>query len=256
MFGPQQSWKEEKRTDIYYPHSPAVGIKERGVTYSEVDRASVNGIEVKFRKEVDETGFEKWKKKKVRGEEELNRELHENGHVGLPAVSSMSRCSTVVKLEKLRRKGSNGAADMEETQLIVTPATRPNPKYSSSTSSHLSANTIDLPDYDQGEPETWRTVSLEGKRKAFGYSAASLSSACKALAIGGEIMICAYPEFICTVAAEYESSRPQLRQERNRVPVLSPPPQPSQSPLDGTQQQSTDKCHPCGDSTGSECNIQ
>ncbi len=145
---------------------------------------------------------------------------------------------------------------MEETELIVTPATRPNPKYSSSASSHLSANTVDLSDYDHGEPETWRTVSLEGKRKAFGSSAASLLSACKALAIGGEIMICAYPEFICTVAAEYESSRPQLRQERNRVPVLSPSPQPAQAPLDATQQQSTDKCHPCGDSNGSECNIQ
>ena len=104
MFGQQQSWQQEKRTDIYHPHSPAVGIKERGVAYSEIDRAWANDVEVKFRKEVDEAGFEKWKKKRVRGEEELNRELCENGHVGLQAVSSMSRCSTVVKLEKSRRK--------------------------------------------------------------------------------------------------------------------------------------------------------
>lgn len=108
VFGQQQSWQQEKRTDIYHPHSPAVGIKERGVAYSEIDRAWANDVEVKFRKEVDEAGFEKWKKKRVRGEEELNRELCENGHVGLQAVSSMSRCSTVVKLEKSRRKeGSN-----------------------------------------------------------------------------------------------------------------------------------------------------
>ena len=62
--------------------------------------------------------------------------------------------------------------------------------------------------------EAWRSVAIEGKRKACTSLLATVPAACRALAQGGEIIVCGYPEFVCAIAQRYEASALGQQQRR------------------------------------------
>ena len=205
MFEDERTTVEE-RTDVYHPHSAAVGVKERGIR----DGGGSAGLEMKLRKDVDEQGFEKWKKSKFSGEAELSQALIQGGRGELN--SSKEPTATVVKLAKSRRQQAAGAgASTEDTDLLVTPSTRVNadrrrPAVVQGTGSPRAPGSFEQDSDSGGEPEVWRTVAIEGKRKACSSLLATVPPACRALACDGEVFVCGYPEFVCAVAQRYESS--------------------------------------------------
>ena len=211
----------EERKDVYHPHSAAVGVKERGV-----GSGSLSGValEMKVRKDVDEQGFEKWKKHKFSGAKELSQALLQGGHEQLASLSQPA--ATVVTLAKRRRQHGSMAVTTEETELQVMPSTRLNADQGGPTAKRTAAAAFfDGPPADQaaaeavlpaeGEAfEAWRSVAIEGKRKACTSLLATVPAACRALAQGGEIIVCGYPEFVCAIAQRYEASALGQQQRR------------------------------------------
>lgn len=127
--------------------------------------------EVKLRVETDDRGFEKWKKHHCESEEKA---------VAVAGPSGVAADAPKVSVQKRRLQTSVGGCLVEQTDLLVSCG---------------------------GATEEWRTVAIEGKRKACAPLLQELLLACAAQAdpAHGAVRSCGYPEFVCEVAGRLSS---------------------------------------------------
>ena len=120
----------------------------------------------------------------------LSQALLQGGHEQLASLSQPA--ATVVTLAKRRRQHGSMAVTTEETELQVMPSTRLNADQRGPTANRTAAAAFfDGPPADQaaaeavlpaeGEAfEAWRSVAIEGKRKACTSLLATVPAACRA----------------------------------------------------------------------------
>jgi hypothetical protein len=146
--------------------------------------------QVKVRLELDGSGFEKWAKLKcIGGMGVLGETLAGLGH-GLPP-QSLPR----ILLAKRRAQRSGSACTFEETEVVVRTA-------APSTAAAVGSAGDGAP---LGSPEVWRSVAVEGKRKACAALQAELLPRVVAAASPGDkVMVCSYAEFVAVMAAQSE----------------------------------------------------
>jgi hypothetical protein len=194
--------RPEDRTDVYYVHSPGVGVKQRG--------GGGGGLEVKFMKDSDEDGFEKWEKYKTDDDEIEDLLAHHRRSplpVNVPPVTLMKR----------RVQLSSGHKCLEETDIVLCFS-------------------------DSGKPpvqEHWRSICIEGKRKQCLPQQQELLGQVKAI-LGVEsggggaeeddnndvVMVCSYASFIAHAVARLWRDP----SARNFIKGAKPPPPPSSKP--------------------------
>lgn len=149
--------------------------------------------QVKVRLELDDSGFEKWDKVKCKGGVGVLGETLARGGHGLPPPG-LPR----VHLAKRRAQSKGPACTFEETEVVVralpsTPA--------------AAGSAGDSAPQGSAE-EVWRSVAVEGKRKACAaLQAALLPRVVAAAGPGAEVWVCSYAEFAAAVAARGGAGR-------------------------------------------------
>lgn len=183
--------KTEERTDVYYVHSPGVGVKQRG---------GGGGLEVKFLKDSDEYGFEKWDKYKT-NDDDIDTLLQQHRRAPLPIDVPP------ISLIKRRVQSNFGFKVLEETDIVLCFS-------------------------EPGEEpiqEQWRTVCIEGKRKHCLPQQQELLGQVQAL-IGydhnNNIMVGGYALFIAHAVARLWSDPSGRAFIKGAGPVPPPPSNP------------------------------
>jgi hypothetical protein len=179
---PEAGDRFEVRSDIYFSHSVGVGVKARGESM----------LELKVRLEVDDLGFEKWRKYKPGDERELAKLLRQLGQPAMPTA----RCE--VTLTKRRAQAGHQHVTFEETDLVVRVGTTDDDERNphSDINNDVCAARADGAGGAPAAEEVWRSLAVEGKRGACEALRQQLIPRAVAAAEGGVVIVCGYPLFV------------------------------------------------------------
>jgi len=151
-------------------------------------------FQIKTRRDVDNLGFEKWDKIQCEGGiQALNEKLATLGHCSPPPDLPH------IRLAKRRTRCKGPRCTFEETDVVV--------RYHAAPSTEDRVNSVGnggapVP-LDSLSEEVWRSVAVEGKRKACtNLQATLLLRVAAAAGPGARILVCGYAEFVATMAAQ------------------------------------------------------
>jgi len=199
----------ERRTDNYLPHSASVGVKLRG--------GYVTRLELKKRLEVDELGFEKWEKLKFKGGmAELEAYFAAEGlEPCIGGGSGGMDSGMTISLEKIRAQACTGGMILEETGVLLRfCAAAPTGSGSPGGGGGGGGGEGGSGSVGSSErpAEAWRSVAVEGKRKACSALHGSLERRVRNLVAahnpGGRVLVCGYAEFVVAAAERVFAATP------------------------------------------------